>query len=492
MCEKSLDRHPETRAPKSGAERVWSVGYSARLAPLIVGLLVLSLATNVFPVFNMVAILGLFPLRLFWSKTATPDRHLGPRTAVHFLIAADAFWILSYMLTTAPLSNMLSFGFLRFEGALLVGYLPLLLFGDVGLSPGFVRRLLWAYLAIQAGVAVLGIVILVPLVLGRGGLPAASVLDQMLAAQPNLGMPLMFLGLYRTHMTTGIQYAMAALIALCFMLHTKERRLVSLAGIVFIALLAGLILSGARTAYVAFVAVLLFQFAWKKRYFRPLVRIAALTLVPAILFLFSQRVIFGRAASIVHFEGDTNVARRFNLYHKAVEDFLRSPIIGIGFGRYDNSGVTFWGIRHVFFLATTGEVTNSQDFQAHDQVHDSYLQFLAEGGIVGLFLMLGVWVATYRWAGRLRRKFQEGTTAAALCEVVQASVLVTFFSSLTGTTMMTATTPLFVFTMVGLLRNVAIWECRSGVPSPARAVVDVRFPHQRTLSGTLQTSNGNL
>lgn len=105
------------------------------------------------------------------------------------------------------------------------------------------------------------------------------------------------------------------------------------------------------------------------------------------------------------------------------------------------------------------------DVENLQQAHDSYLEFLAEGGLVGLFLMLGVWVSAYRWAGRLRCKFRDGTDGAALCDGVQVSVLATFFSSLTGTTMMMATTPLFVFTMVGLLRNVVACECRAQAAS---------------------------
>jgi O-antigen ligase len=112
------------------------------------------------------------------------------------------------------------------------------------------------------------------------------------------------------------------------------------------------------------------------------------------------------------------------------------------------------------YIATGGEIATGDDVLLANQVHNSYLQFLAEGGLLGLFLMLGVWVATYRWAGRLRRRFEEGSTAGALCESVQAVVLLVFFSSFTGTTMVMATTPLVVFTMVGLLRNVASYECR--------------------------------
>jgi O-antigen ligase len=277
-------------------------------------------------------------------------------------------------------------------------------------------------------------------------------------------MPVMLQGLYRSHMNAGNQYAIATFIALCFMLHARKRKLFSWTSLVMIGLLAGLILSGARTAYVAFAATFLFQFARKRSHFRPLVKFAALALVPVVWFLLSDPAIFSRFASVANFR-DRNVTTRFENYREAARDFVKSPLIGIGLGRYNDTGKTYSGILHFLYIATGGEVVNA-DIQAHD----SYLQFLAEGGVVGLFLMLAVWVATYRWAGHLRRRFEEASNAAALCESVQAAVLMAFFSSLTGSTMVMASTPLVVFTIVGLLRNVASYECRARTAKSLLAV----------------------
>lgn len=406
------------------------------------------------------AILCLIPLRLFWARAATPDRRLGPHTAVHFLFAAYAFWIFSYTLTTAPLSNLISYDFLRFNGAIFVGYLPLLLFSDVGLSSRAAYRLVWIYLGILTGVAVLSAGLLL---LASGHMPflRSSLLGKLLSFESGHEMPIMLLGLYRTHMAAGNQYAMAALVALCFMLLKKNPRIVSWTSLVFINLIAAMILSGARTAYVAFSAAFLIQFAWKKRYFKPLVRIGALILVPTLLFFLSQPDILNRATTIIHFEGKDNVEGRFELYQMAWKDYSESPLIGIGFGRFSEIGKTYFGLRHLVYIATDGKTFDADE--SPYRAHNSYLQFLAEGGLVGLFLMLGVWTTTYSWVVRMRKRLRDGSQAAALCEAVQACVLVTFFSSFTGTSMMTATTPLFVFTLVGLLRNVLSSDCRAQI-----------------------------
>ncbi|HKW89165.1 MAG TPA: O-antigen ligase family protein [Candidatus Acidoferrales bacterium] len=328
-------------------------------------------------------------------------------------------------------------------------------------------------MGILAGIAVLGAALLL---LASGHLLSlrTSILSGLLSFEAGHEMPIMLLGLYRTHMTAGNQYAMAALVAICFMLRTKNPKIASMNGLVLVSLLAATILSGARTAYVAFTAAFLIQFASKRKYFRPLLKIGALVMVPSFLFFLSQPSVFNRAATIVNFEGKDNVAGRFRLYQKALEDFSDSPLIGIGFARYSDSGKTFVGVRHLIYIATSGE--SSTDINQIMEVHDSYLQFLAEGGLVGLFLMLGVWVSTYRWACRLRHKLKDGTNGAALCESVQVSILVTMFSSLTGTTMMMATTPLFVFALVGLLRNVVAFDCRCQARGSMKAIACTGFP----------------
>ena len=454
------------------------------MASLLVAMLVVSLTTNIFPLFNVVAILCLFPLRIFWTKIVTPDRWLGPRTAVRFLLVAYAFWILSYLLTTAPLSGLFSYNFLSQGGALIVGYLPLLLLRDIGLNSRFVYRLVWVYLGMLAGSTVVGAILIVMLGLDHRLVAEVPVLKAFLQIVPGREMPVMFLGPYRTHMTTGNQYAIAALVALCFSFGERNPRVNSWTNLAFVCLLGGMILSGARTAYVAFAGAFMFLFVKtnsKRRHFKPLAKVAALVLVPVLVFAISNGSVLGRAASIMHFEHDPHMIGRFALYEEALGNFASSPLIGIGFGRYGESGKTYFGIRHLVYVATEGNPVDAYP------AHNSYLQFLAEGGLVGLFLMLGVWVSTYRWAGQLRRTFPEGSMAATLCHGVQAAALVTFLSSFSGTSMMMASTPLTVFTLVGLLRNLACSECKAQVAS---SISVVRLLGQQVQAQPLRPATG--
>lgn len=434
-----------------------------RMAPFIVTLLVVSLASNMASWLNVAAILALLPLWLFSTKRATADRWLGPKKAIQFAVLAYGFWIFSYLVSTAHPAGLFSYDFLRFKGALLIGYLPLLLLGDVQLSSRFVLRLIWTYLVTLAMVAASGAGLILLLGLGHRSFLNMPILKNVLWIGVGHEMPVMLLGLYRTHMTAGNQYAIASLMALCLILRGTKPRLASWPTLVFICLFGGMLLSGARTAYVAFAGAFLFLFVRQKEYLKPLVKIAMPVCLTLLILLIAVPSISTRALSTVDYgQQDTNVMSRFRIYGEAAKYFTASPLIGIGYGRFDDLGKSYWGIRHLVYISTSAQPAGDlEDTEYSMRAHDSYLQFLAEGGIVGFFLMMGIWLSTYRWAGLLRRRFRPESHGAALCEAVRAAVLVTFFSSVTGTTMMMATTPLTVFTIVGLLRNLACSEART-------------------------------
>jgi O-antigen ligase len=425
------------------------------MAALIITLLVASLTSNLVPTFNVIAILALFPLYLFWSRSGRPDQRLEPKTAIRFLLCAYAFWIFSYLLTGAPLANLFSYEFLRFDGAILVGYLPLLLLRDCGLKPRYVNRLLWGYLAILSCAAILGVLQFVGQV---GGLdyeeePTGIHLNVLYKSYLTTDI---FHGWFRAHNAAGSIYGMAACFALAFALGRGKVKILSWPILGFAAALTGLVLSQSRSGYVAFTAAFLVVFVRTKRYTKGLLKIGTLIGLPLMVFLLSQALILRRVQWIGNFD-DPNVVGRFVAYQEAVRDLVISPLIGIGFGRYNDDWQTFSGVPHFAYIATGGQVVN---LDTH--AHNSYLHFLAEGGVVGLFLMLGIWVATYRWAGRLRSMFSETSQIGMLAQGIQASVIVLLCFSFTEHALGTGFGPLTLFTFVGLLRNVAAHEGKAG------------------------------
>jgi O-antigen ligase len=423
------------------------------MAALIVTLMVLSLTSNMVPEVNVIAIVLLFFLYFFRTRNSIEYRGLTPHTAIHFLIGAYVFWTFSYLLTKAPISNFFSYEFLRLDGAVLIGYLPLLLLRDCGLSPRIVSRLVWAYLGILAAVGLLGALQFLAQIEGLDYDAVASGLHLNVLYRSLLTTDV-FHGWYRAHNAAGSIYAMAACIALALTLGRSKISAFSWPALIFAATLTGMVISQSRSSYIGFLAAFFVVFVRTKKYTKALLRIGILVVVPVLGFWLSQSLISRRVQWMTNLE-DPNVLERFDYYTRAVGDFLDSPVIGIGFGRYNDDRETFSGTRHFVYIATQGQVVNLDD-----HAHDSYLHFLAEGGVVGLFLMAGIWVATYRWARRLRNLFGQNSQVGVLAQAVQACIVVVFFFSLTEHAMGMALSPLTVFTMVGLLRNLAAYEAR--------------------------------
>lgn len=423
----------------------------------IITLMVLSLTSNMIPLFNVVAILGLFLLYFFRGEYDIQYSCLRPKLAIRFLMAAYAFWTFSYILTGAPITNFFSYDFLRLDGAILVGYLPLLLIGECGLSTRIVSRLILGYLGVLSIVAALGALQFVSNIDGLDYDVAPNGIHWNVLYRSYLTTDV-FHGWYRAHNAAGSIYAMAACTALAFALGQRKVKLISWPCLVLAATFTGLATSQSRSGYVSFAAAFFIVFLRSKRYARPLLRICVFVILPLVLFWLSQSLIARRVQWMTNF-GDPNVLERFDYYQRAVRDFANSPLIGIGFGRYNDEFKGYSGTPHFIYIATSGQVVNLDD-----HAHDSYLHFLAEGGVVGLFLMLGIWIATYRWAGHLRSLFGDTSRVGVLAQAIQSSIVVVLFFSLTEHEMGMALSPLTVFTMVGLLRNMASYELRRAIP----------------------------
>src|SRR4030088_358679 len=222
-------------------------------------LLVASLAGNIFPAFNIAAISGLFPMYLLSRDSLAMERSgYGPSVARKYLLAAYAYWISSYICTGAPISNLFSFDFLRFDGALLIAYLPLLLVADTRLDPLFIRRTLGLFLNIMSIVAMLGLAEFVDSTVTPFGLPQ---LPEPLQLIHNAALSAgIFHGFFRAHNAAGAIYSIAALISFALLARRKKPSLLSWPAFWFATNVIGIVLTQSRTAYVAFLATMIIMF----------------------------------------------------------------------------------------------------------------------------------------------------------------------------------------------------------------------------------------
>ncbi|NYD57575.1 O-antigen ligase [Nocardioides marinisabuli] len=228
-----------------------------------------------------------------------------------------------------------------------------------------------------------------------------------LATGPRIG----FTGLTSSHHVLGYFGGSALIIILGYW--EKPRPFVIRASIAGAVLLV--FLSASRTSLVGLVMVLVF-FAFRAGRLRQLIRAGAASLVFAALALFDPRVRstvstlvsadFWQRASSAFAEGfaaeevlkyplqagvpeyAANMISRFYYWGNAVGMWGQSPVLGVGFGRYNDSDLSYSGVDGLVRLATQGSPSEFSVIGAHNQ----YLGLLAEGGVLGLALVLFIWI----------------------------------------------------------------------------------------------------
>ena len=197
-----------------------------------------------------------------------------------------------------------------------------------------------------------------------------------------------FVALNFAHNATGSVYAMVSLFALVFFLKEKilKYKFVYLA--VLIICVAGLFFTKSRGSYTGFAAGLVF-ILWM--HFRSIKKF--LITLSALIICFIPIVYvtgtWSRILQIFDFK-EANIAARFTYWAKAWYLFTKSPIFGIGYGRQNDISPAIYdklkGIPGLFafYLQPTYFFNDSQ-------AHNSYIQFLAETGVIGLGLLLLFW-----------------------------------------------------------------------------------------------------
>jgi O-antigen ligase len=94
-----------------------------------------------------------------------------------------------------------------------------------------------------------------------------------------------------------------------------------------------------------------------------------------------------------------NLVVRVYLWKYALHLARSSPLIGVGFGRFNDSYPDFRGIKHVVWLMVDAErnLGSGIDWEAEQlmvstgNAHNSYLHIAAETGVLGLALFFGLW-----------------------------------------------------------------------------------------------------
>ncbi len=372
----------------------WALTRAA--APLGTGLVFVFAASclgNIYPI--VVAPVGLLGLVFVARKLSGARLHPLGRLLLY---------IISYSLASAWLSGIrvtafLEYDFWRNDGKFLFAYVPFL--------AALILRHSERHLRLAATIWVVGAG--VPVVLAASSLllpwldlPALG--DYPLIRLTSAGIPV-FHGLFIAHTAAGGFYALALIFAIHLAQVSKRRWLYEIAAVI---IAGGLVLSLSRAFAVATACALLIEALIEHRG-KLLLGIAVIggLLLLAIGGMLLDRLLLSREDPSAAY----NMQVRVLLWERAIQYFATSPILGIGFSRYDDYPDEFSGMPGFIAWKNVRGPLQTVDGNAEwsMQAHNNFLQILAEQGLVGLAL----WLAF--WGGLLRLLYRRYRASATRC-----------------------------------------------------------------------------
>ncbi|HEV3474379.1 MAG TPA: O-antigen ligase family protein [Actinomycetota bacterium] len=313
--------------------------------------------------------------------------------------------------------------FLGFEGRPYVAFLPLLLLATAAVSP---RDLTGLRLLMRWSV------------LGGAGL----FLVWIVGAAPTFGNRGNFFGLMSSHNASGLFFGVAVLVLLV----PASGRIGRLDGVLGATALGLTLATGSRTAIFGVLVASIYLLFTASSLQRKIRTVALVVLAVGAILVLSGRVLStvqyigsaefleGAAAEFANpdnpeegkrLHGESvpggplaNALKRFGQWRASLDEFAKSPLIGIGPWRLNDTDRTEVGVHGVVLVAVDGERFHASGFGAHNLV----LQTLAETGVVGLAMLAAPWILLVR---RLRRTEVGGRQGMALIVFSVATVLTT-------------------------------------------------------------------
>jgi len=350
------------------------ISYILLIAP------VLFLLVNKYPYLLVISVLIsiLIGIIFFIKERAIISLH---SELLAILLIIYIYFMFSYFVSGQSFSNLLSFQFLRFDGNFFFCYILFFVFA----LPAYDYKKLANYyfqfiFFIFTTFSIFGIVEYFQ-----------SNLSLMVYNEPDIGK--VYFALNFAHNATGSVYAMACMFLLVFFLIEREKRLKILYAVLLIMNLTALFLTKSRANYLGFVAgsIIVIWLCYRsiKKFF---ITIGVLILgsIPVIYFT----GVYNRFIQILQIGEGTSVIRFF-IWGKAWYLFSQSPLFGIGFGRFNDIFSIDWNLfdlgRLKGFPGFIVFYMKNNFYYNSGHVHNSYLQFLTETGVIGLGLVMLFW-----------------------------------------------------------------------------------------------------
>lgn len=340
------------------------------------------------------------------------------------------YLILSYFVSGQPLSNLLSYQFLKFDGNFFFCYFLFFIFS---ISFSNFRKLADYYFKFVFSVfTIFSLIGIAEYILSDGFL--------FVHTEPLAGK--IYFALNFAHNATGSVYAVVCVFLLVFFLKEKITKLRILFLILLLINLLALLITRSRAGYIGFfgaaIIIIWLHFKSIKKFLITMGVIIA-GAVPILYFT----GIYKRILQILNFQGGTTVVRLY-IWEKAWYLFSQSPIFGIGFGRFNDVFNIDRGTFDIGRLRVYPQIVSfymKQSFyfdSAH--AHNAYLQFLAETGVIGLGLLLIFWtlciVKILKAYNSTKDNFTSKVLLSSLASIFVLLILSFFENYLSVTTVM--------------------------------------------------------
>ncbi|HEY0089774.1 MAG TPA: O-antigen ligase family protein [Candidatus Lokiarchaeia archaeon] len=340
------------------------------------------------------------------------------------------YFILSYFVSGQPLSNLLSYQFLKFDGNFFFCYILFFIFS---ISFSNFKKLADYYFKFIFSVFTIFSLI---------GIAEYFLSSGFLMVLTDVGAGKIYFALNFAHNATGSVYAVVCIFLLVFFLKEKILKIKILFIILLLINLLALLLTKSRASYLGFfgaaIIVVWLHFKSIKKFS---ITIGALIVVTVpILFLTG---VYNRVIQILNFKSATTIIR-FYIWEKAWYLFSQSPIFGIGYGRFNDVFNIDRGVFDIGRLRGYPGIVSfymKQNFlfdSAH--AHNSYLQFLTETGVIGLGLILIFWtlciVKILKAYNSTKENFTSKVLLSSLASIFVLLILSFFENFLSATTVM--------------------------------------------------------
>ena len=353
------------------------------------------------------------------------------------------YFLLSYFYSGQNLKDLFTFNFLRNDGNFFFCYILFFVlsvpFFNYRLASKFYFYFIFVSFSIFATVGIIEYY--------TGAYKLTVQLTEQFAGK-------LFLALNYAHNATGSVYSVVSIFALVFFLREKKKILKLLYLFILFLCIMALFLTKSRGSWLGLAGGVIFVLWFNYRSWKKFLITLSAMIIASLPLVFLTGIL-KRIMQVFNFSATATTTIRLNLWEKAWYLFSQSPIFGVGFGRFNDIHLfSFERLRGIYGLFAL--YLDPVFIFDNSTAHNSYLQFLAETGLVGLFLLTAFWVIclviTMKGFLKVKDEFSKKVLLSA-----SSSIIVLFVLSLTEN-YMSATTVMICISFIVSIAIGLFWE----------------------------------